>query len=293
MYRIVGFAVLVSAFLLPSISFAAMLHLQPQATATSTGQGFSIAVLLDSDKPINTISVSLIFPKAVEPTNVRTSESVVSFWIDKPLWNETNRKLTFSGLVPGGLEGLNLPLVTVDCAIIDPKTTATVSFDQLNTHAYLSDGKGTETTPSFQNLVFPIAVGEESLSPNVSSSTPPEVFVPKVGRDPSIFEGKWFVAFSAQDKGTGIASYEVRERNPGLFWSIFPTAWHVAESPYLLSDQSLGSEIDVKAIDNAGNIRVESVAPGFFPPLYENGAFWIILICVSLLYVVTRFKRKG
>jgi len=168
-----------------------------------------------------------------------------------------------------------------------------VSFVSSATEAYLSDGNATPDTLSFQNLVFPEALKNESVTPAVERATPPEAFTPEVGKDESLFNGQWFVAFSTEGKGTGISSYEVAERAPGIFWSLFPEAWKSAESPYLLTDQSLGSVIDVKAVDAAGNVRLETLAPRNPRPLYENGAFWIILISIFLLYVVIRIKRKG
>ncbi len=286
-------AILLAAFLSPSISLAATFHLAVQTSATTTKNFLSVVVLMDSDKPINTISTSILFPKNIEPTNIDTAKSVVNFWIDKPTWDEASRTLTFSGLIPGGIDGFNLSLLSVDCVVVDPSLTATLSFVSSATEAYLSDGNATPDTLSFENLVFPEALKNGSVASAVAAETPPEAFTPELGKDESVFNGQWFVAFSTEDKGTGIASYEVAERRPGILWSLFPETWQSAESPYLLTDQSLGSEIDVKAIDVAGNVRFESLSPRFPRPLYENGAFWIILIGIFLLYVVIRSKSKG
>lgn len=279
-------------FLLPAISFAATFHLEPQSSVLGTENTFSIAVLLDSEKSVNTLSVGIVFPKSLEPNDIETGESIVNFWIDKPSWNETTRTLTFSGLIPGGVEGTDLPLVTINCAVIDPSASATVSFDS-DTRAYLSDGKATEDALSLEDLVLPVASGKQNLSPDIPDTVPPEAFVPVISKDPTVFNGLWFLAFSTEDKGGGVAYYEVKENRPGILGLFFPSAWQKVESPYLLADQSLRSEIDVRALDKAGNARLE-VLPARSPlPWYESILFWIIIVVVFLSYAFIRFKRHG
>ena len=280
-------------FLVPSFAFAATLHLEPQASVLGTQNTFSIAVLLDSDKPVNTISVSIIFPKALEPKDVEIGESVINLWVDKPLWNETTRTLTFSGIIPGGIVTTNAPLLTVECDVVDPNISAAVSFDEADSHAYLSDGRGTEDTLTFENLILPVALGKDNLSPDIPDTTIPESFTPQIGRDSTVFNGLWFLDFSTEDKSSGVVSYQVREKKSGVLGLLTPSPWENAESPYLLTDQSLSSEIDVQAINKDGAVRLEVIPPRFPLPWYESLTLWIILILISLLYVVIRVQKKA
>ncbi|GAI25310.1 unnamed protein product, partial [marine sediment metagenome] len=65
-------------------------------------------------------------------------------------------------------------------------------------------------------------------------TTPPEASQLKIGKDPSIFEGKYFLSFVAQDKMSGVDYYEVKEGKRD---------WKRVESPYLLEDQSLSKKL--------------------------------------------------
>ncbi len=291
-----SFAFCVVAFwfasLFPSISLAATIHLDPQTTVLGTQGSFSVTVLLDAEAPINTVSATIIFPKALEPYDVEIGESIVNLWIDKPVWDSVKRTLTFSGIIPGGFQGDDGPLVTIDCNVVDPNVSASVSFDPSATHAYISDGKGTEDALTLDNLFLPVALGKENLTAAIPDTVPPEAFTPAVSRSDSIFNNQWFLSFSTEDKGGGVALYKVRETRGGIFGWI-PSTWYSAESPYLLTDQELRSTIDVEAIDKAGNIRLETIPPLFPLPWYESTVFWIILIIAFLLYAAIRYKKDG
>ena len=56
------------------------------------------------------------------------------------------------------------------------------------------------------------------------------------------------MAFSTTDPQSGIDHYEILEGSD--------TVWHNATSPYRLTDQSLSSNIYIRAVDGAGNFRV-------------------------------------
>lgn len=285
-------AIVLGLLLAPSVSQAAHFHLEPQEKNLGTEGDFAVVVLLDSQKPVNTVSVSLVFPKDLEPKDVETGESVINLWIDKPVWNETTRTLSFSGIIPGGLTATDAPLVTVDCSAVNPGASATVSFDPASTRAYLSDGKGTQDGVSFENLLLPVTAGKENIAPAIPDTTAPEAFTPEVSRSAAIFDDQWFLSFSTEDKGGGVAFYEVKEQRGGIF-ALFPSEWKTAESPYLLADQALRSGISVKAVDKAGNVRLETVPARYPLPWYESAAFWIILIIVFLLYAAIRYKKIG
>ena len=89
----------------------------------------------------------------------------------------------------------------------------------------------------------------------------PESFVPEIAIDTFLFDKKWFLVFTTQDKGSGIDYYEVKETR----WSIINiiSKWNYAESPYILKDQQLKSCIFVKAFDKAGNEKVVMIHAGY------------------------------
>lgn len=286
------FAFLAPVLFVPLTSNAAMLYLEPQSTMLGTQGSFSVVVLLDAEAPINTVSASIIFPKALEPYDVEIGESIVNLWVDKPTWNETTRTLTFSGVIPGGFQGDGGPLVTIDCNVANPNVSTSLLFDPANTHVYLSDGKGTQDSLTLDGLTLPVALGKENISPAIPDTAPPEAFTPVVSRSENIFNDQWFLSFSTEDKGGGVAFYEVKEQRAGIF-RLFPSAWQKVDSPYILSDQALRSEIDVEAVDKVGNIRLETIPPRFPLPWYESLSFWIILVIVFVLYAAIRYKKNG
>ena len=117
----------------------------------------------------------------------------------------------------------------------------------------------------------------------------PEEFTPKTGQDSSVFEGKYFLSFSAIDKMSGIDHYEILEADRGGYklGTTQKAVWKVVESPYALEDQTLNSVIKVKAVDKADNERIaeitplEEAAPGF--------QYWKViapLLIVGVIYWV-------
>ena len=86
--------------------------------------------------------------------------------------------------------------------------------------------------------------------------------------------------------------YQVREVDPLFPW--WGSEWHIAESPYMLEDQTQGSRIDVQAYDKNGNVRTESL-----PATYDSmsratpSRIAFIIACILLVFFVVRLlKRK-
>jgi len=113
-------------------------------------------------------------------------------------------------------------------------------------------------------------------------TTKPEVFKPEIGKDSSVFEGKYFLSFSTNDKLSGIDHYELMEtRNKKQ------ETWKRAKSPYVLEDQSLRSKIFVKAVDKAGNEQISKISP---PP--KPFPYWIIIpILIGLIIIWWIIRR--
>jgi len=117
---------------------------------------------------------------------------------------------------------------------------------------------------------------EKTVFRAMIDSVPPEKFKPEIGRDPAIFEGKYFLSFATVDKMSGIDHYEILETRDKK-----QDIWKKVESPHLLRDQSLGSKILVKAVDKAGNERISEIIPPAKPFPY-----WIIPIIIICLVII-------
>ena len=188
----------------------------------------------------------------------------------------TAGEIFFSGLVPGGFTGEDGYLFSL---FFEATRQGEARIETDSEQVLLADGKGSKAAVTRAPLVLDI-VGEaqavNELTP-LEDSTLPESFSPQVSRDASIFDGKWFVAFVAQDKGFGVSHYEVQEG---------AGAWKKAVSPYLLEDQSLRSPIAVKAVDKAGNERIETLVPQNSAKWYENWLVWGIINQIGILFSI-------
>jgi hypothetical protein len=108
----------------------------------------------------------------------------------------------------------------------------------------------------------------------------PEPFELKIGREPSIFEGKYFLSFTTEDNTSGIDYYEVKEGKGN---------WQKVSTPYLLKSQSLTKKITVRAYDKAGNYREAEIKPSL-KMNWKNGLY-LVLILIGI-GVIWRFLKK-
>jgi len=146
-----------------------------------------------------------------------------------------------------------------------------------------NDGLGTKANLRLNNLNISVSVdaGAPIKPKENEDKNPPESFKPEIGRDENIFDGKYFLAFATQDKGTGIDHYEVKEG----FWG----KYIIAESPYLINDQSLGKVMYIKAVDKASNERVVKFIPDNAMARYQH---YMLLGIILLIVFVVIFRKK-
>ena len=124
-------------------------------------------------------------------------------------------------------------------------------------------------------------------------ATSPEEFKPEIGKASAVFEGKYFLSFVTQDRMSGVAHYEVAElRRTLLGGTEEKKEWKVGESPYLLEDQSLRSVIKVKAVDKAGNERIEEIVPPYKVTWKDVLVIILILIGAGVIYWIIRKIKK-
>jgi hypothetical protein len=133
----------------------------------------------------------------------------------------------------------------------------------------------------------------ENWSPKVTframiDSTPPEDFKPEIGKDPTIFGGKYFLSFATTDKMSGIDHFEILEADRRGFkrGTTRKAEWKRVESPYLLEDQSLQSIIKVKAVDKAGNEKISEIIPPAKP--FPYWIIFVIIVCLVIIYWIIK-----
>jgi len=124
-------------------------------------------------------------------------------------------------------------------------------------------------------------------------TTPLEEFEPQIGQDPTVFGGKYFLSFAAQDKTSGVDRYEIAETPRILSRFIKNEKWKTAESPYLLEDQQLRSKISVKAVDKAGNERIAEILPPYKVTWKDIVISLLILIGIWVIWWIIKKKVES
>jgi hypothetical protein len=208
------------------------------------------------DEYINTVQTTLTWPKDIlEIVDFNLGNSILTIQPDKPSINKEQGSVFFVGGIPGGFWGTKgLIAKLVFRAIKEGEGKIKFSNDSV---VLLNDGLGTKTKVKTKDLNIKVLSGETGIARDLwqeekdADTIMPESFKPIISQDPNIFEGKYFLVFSTVDKQTGIDYYQVKEGEG---------EWVNAESPYLLKNQDQSSVIQVKAVDKAGNERIETIS---------------------------------
>ncbi len=230
------------------------------------GQPFRIDIPLDTQgDTANAIQAQIVFPPdQFILQRVNDGASPVSFWIDPP--DEiASGIVAFSGIMPGGFQGSASSVVSLWFTATKAGAGA-ISLG--NVQLLRNDGRGTPmATATGTSMIYVSASVATATAPRRISFVAPETFTPVISQNPDVFGGKYFLVFSTTDKGSGIDHYEILE-TPSH-------AWQVATSPYLLTNQSLSSDIYVRAVDHDGNFIVVKV-PAEHPASGSSGGSGIV-----------------
>jgi len=259
-------------------ALAAEVSFDTKTQEVKANQSFEVGVFINTDnESINALEGQIVFPvDLLEPKEIRDGNSIVNFWIERP--KIESDKIHFSGITPGGYLGKKGLIFSV---IFEAQKEGRGFIGFQDVKALLNDGQGTPTEIKISNFQFNIKdVGRPYISDvrhqEIEDKESPETFQPEIAKDAEIFDGKYFLVFATQDKGSGIDYYEIKESRQ-KFLKIFKK-WVIAESPYVLKDRKLRSYVYIKAVDKAGNERIAVVEPRYPIKWYENYWIWIIII---------------
>ena len=270
-------------FLAPATVSAATLSFRATPAHAGAGDVIRVDVLVQSAIPTNAFSGTVVYTgAALEPVAISDGNSIVSLWITHPAFSTASASVPFAGVVPGGFSG---DAGIVFSMLFRARAAGEVNFALLNAEVLRNDGAGgTEPTAA---TPLTIRIGERALGGyrEPPDTVPPEPFFAAAGDDPQLFGGRSYLVFSTVDKGSGVDRYEVAEsRVPSFLFPLVPLSWHVAESPYVLADQTLTNTIYIRASDRAGNERLSVYPPKHLFTAYEGSALLAILLTVVLLY---------
>ncbi len=284
-------------FCIPSLATAAGLVMSAPQKSYSVGDSFAVAVsVLTAGDPINTVSGKLnIDPAFFDIVDIRSGNSVLSLWIEKPAYNKSLGVVSFSGGVPGGFTGVSGPLFTLGLKAKKIGST-TLSFKDVS--ILKNDGQGTALSGLKNASLTLSVVAAKEVSPEIpvpevvylppKDTTPPDPFVPLVSQHPTVADNAYFVSFSAVDKDSGIDHYEVSERL--LYLPAATPEWYPSESPAVLKNQMWITEVRVRAYDREGNFQESTAVKPFSRVLVVE--FFVALILMLSLALRKRSKKS-
>jgi len=276
--KIILVACLLSFVAAPVI--AAEVSFDTKTQEIKANQLFEVGVFINTDEEsINAIEGKITFPQdLLEVKKVNDGNSIINFWIEKP--KIESGQIVFSGIVPGGYND-GQGLIFSITFLAKKEGSGAIKFGEVK--ALRNDGQGTEAPLTISNFNFTVREMAKSTVQMPAAKQDhdlPEEFAPQIAADSAIFEGKWFLVFATQDKGSGIDHYEICEGKRQCV---------IAESPYLLKNQNLDEEIIVKAIDKSGNERIVTL-PAQKPAVwYKNYLILaIIILVIAIVYFIWR-----
>ena len=268
----IGFIIASMSF--ASTAWAATLRIVPDSSAVELGQPVRVNVVLDTQgDDINALQATITFPAShFTLQSIENGSSPISFWVVPP--KETaSGTVTFSGVMPGGFRGTSGAVISL---VLNPNVSGSGEVALVNAIALLNDGNGSPATVKLTNAAIAVSTARYSGPTATVSAIAPEPFTPAIAKDPTVYDGNYFLAFSTTDKGSGIDHYDVAEVSPGTPAAKI-TNWQHATSPYLLEDQTLSSDIYVRAVDHAGHSTVVKLSAP------HASAMWIVIFAVIAL----------
>lgn len=273
MKKILYSVLFLSIILLPKIASAATISMHAVPSQVGVGKTVEVTLFVSSNVPINAFSGTLHFSqKTLTPIAVNDGNSIVSMWITHP--KITKGAITFAGVTPGGFSGRDGILFK---ALFKTTSAQNTQLTLTNVQMLRNDGAGTKEKVTLTPIILKISAQSSASFKASVDTVPPEPFTPVLGHSPSLFKGKYYLAFSTVDKNSGIDYYEVAETRFPL-WLVAPV-WKRATSPYVIHNQNLTSDIIIKAIDRDGNQRIS-----IFPRKYLlSNDEWLILGGILLL----------
>lgn len=282
---------------IPAIAGASELRLEKSSASVRVGDTFILSLSLDTqDEIINAFEGSLNFSPNLKLKDIRLAGSIVPLWISSPKEKEGN-VVEFAGVLPGGYQGS-----TDDVSSAQRGNAFTLVFEALGegvarvsfgpeTAVYRNDGDGTRAALQASSASFPILASLGTASKDVfpEDTIPPEPFAPLImPGEPFGYAGTVLI-FSAQDKDSGILRFDVARsynkyaREKGL-------SWQGAESPYALSQKDLDKYLFVRAVDRAGNTRMEILPPQIKSVKTFLHEWWLVVLGL-LLFGAILYKR--
>jgi hypothetical protein len=288
------FIAVIVALLVPALASAATMAVVSESPSVVVGQPFEVDVTVNTQGVVaNAVQADVTFPPGqFTLQGVNDGLSPVSLWIQSP--RETvSGTVEFAGIVPGGIMATS----SIVGLILVPTAPGAGTIGISDASLLANDGAGTPIPVTTSGATIDVAPAPASGVVPQGPSFPytvPQTFTPVISQNSNVYNGEYFLIFSTTDKGSGMAYYQVLETPAGAGMGQNPT-WVTATSPYLLQDQSLSSDIYVRAVNNAGNAIIVKV-PARHPASPWRGAWEAgIALAIGILLITAAWflRRRG
>jgi hypothetical protein len=247
----------------------------------AVGESIQVDLFVDSGNvSINTLGGSVVFdPTLLQVEKIINGNSIITFWVESPKENNTTGIIDFSGIIPGGIVNAKGYVFSI---LFSAKQTGQTPVTVSSPIVLQNDGTGNSLPVSSKEFQMNIS-GDKDVSVQDYKTTDtisPEKFTIIRTRDNALFDNKWFVVYSTQDKGSGISHYDVCEF---LFRKC-----KTINSPYELENQSNWYRIYVKAYDNNNNVQYAFL----FSKNVKITLASVLLLGILITVYVYFFKKK-
>lgn len=243
--------------LIPHISRAADLNLNIDKDTLTVGDTFDAKITIDSgDTGINAAQATLKYDTDIlEAEKIEKTDSVFTFWLVEPKFDNKAGEVTFVGGATTGFTGKTLDIMDITFKVKGTGKTSLVFTDSAIT---ASDGSGTNVLTASKGLEI------EILSKSEIGSTKP----PQISREP-------------------VAATNTPAK-PKVEVPLYPdpTAWYNGSSDFSATWDLPGDVTDVATLIN----KVPDSAPAASEGLFNNKTFKALDNGVWYLHV--RFKNN-
>ena len=247
----------------------------------AVGESMQVDLFIDSENiSINTIGGLIVFdPNLLQVEKILNGNSIITFWVESPKEDNINGTINFSGIIPGGIVNQKGYVFSI---LFSAKQTGQTPVTISSPVVLQNDGVGNSLPVSSKEFQLNIS-GDKDVSGKdykIKDTISPEKFTITRTQDKALFDNKWFIVYSTQDKGSGISHYEVCESLFGKCKTI--------NSPYELKNQSNWYGVYVKTYDNNNNVRYAFLISKNIKITLAS----VLLLCILIVVYGYFFKKK-
>ena len=266
---------LLGLLFLPSLAAGSTLTITHSPELIGDGDLVEVTVSVASEIPINAFSGTLTCTASLTAESVDDGNSIVNVWITRPSISENG--IAFAGITPGGFAGSSGKILSARYRA-QGSGLATCTMQEIK--MLRNDGAGTREPVETRPLSLAIAPESRGSFEAGKDTEPPEHFQIYRHVEPELYEGKPYLTFAAIDKQSGIDHYEAAESR--LSCAFKEPSWEIVGTTYVPKDSHGTSAVCIKAVDRAGNERIEVYPRGHLVHPVEAWALGILIILLAL-----------